>query len=134
MHDIVGMTDLELCRLKPVELYTQTHYIHSMGESQGKIMLEVLYIPFTYYTNFEDVCPLQKAPIGTPKCGGSLGVIIHEGKDLIEKHHNNPFVSLLFQGELRGTVVCILIVVILVFAKFRYSFTFLGFDSDFCSP
>ncbi|XP_076918852.1 putative serine/threonine-protein kinase PBL28 [Bidens hawaiensis] len=98
LHDIVGMTDVDLSRLTPDKLRVQTHYIQHMGQSQGKIMVELVYKPFEYYTTFDDVCPLQKAPVGVV---GLLVVIIHEGTSLERKHHNNPYVSLLFQGDLR---------------------------------
>ncbi|KAI3744502.1 hypothetical protein L1987_57585 [Smallanthus sonchifolius] len=68
MHDIVGMTDVDLSRLTPDKLHIQTHYIQYMGKSQGKRMVELVYKPFKHYTSFSDACPLQKAPV----VGGGL--------------------------------------------------------------
>lgn len=98
-HEFEGYSYLSLSRLTPGKPYTHTGV-------NPEIKVEVLYKPFAYYTSFEEESPVRKAPMGTPQGGGLLVVIIHEGYDLKEKHHSNPYVSLLFKGELRKTKVC----------------------------
>ncbi|GKC35084.1 hypothetical protein Tco_1047468 [Tanacetum coccineum] len=73
----------------------------------AKLIFELVYRSFASCTKFEYVCPLPKAPIGTPRGGGLLVVIIHQAFPLKKKHHNNPYAALLFRGELRKTMVCI---------------------------
>nr|XP_043625745.1 synaptotagmin-1-like [Erigeron canadensis] len=89
---------------RKIRLFNVKDGRHGGSYLQGKIMVEIMYIPCSYYTAFEDICPLQKAPTGTPKGGGLLLVIIHEAIDLQSSYHSNPYASLLFRGELRKTV------------------------------
>lgn len=109
MHDYVGSTSRELMDLRPEKPHTRTDSITYKGDSHGKIKFKVVYKPFSYYTNFEDVCTLQKAPTGTPQGGGLLVIIIHQGSGFKGKHHTNPYVSFLFQGELKKTMVCVFV-------------------------
>nr|XP_043623279.1 nodulation receptor kinase-like [Erigeron canadensis] len=114
IHEILGMTRLHLTNFtsenpepQEIRLCKVNRYCsedHTEGYLQGKIMVKVMYKPCAYYTNFEDVCPLQKAPTGTPRNGGLFVVIIHEAVNLKSKHHYNPYVSLLFQGKSRKTM------------------------------
>lgn len=134
MHEHVGVDKWGLNYLHPNKPTTETFTLLKnsiSGHFQGKIIVEMVYKPFAYYTTFEDVCPLQKAPIGTPQGGGLFVVIVHECSIVQGKHHTNPFVSILFRGELRKTVVRFVFLVSLVLHKFRSSFTF--FFLDFCS-
>lgn len=78
-------------------------------KSQGQITVEMLYrmliddkIPIDFPV------PSRKPPIGTPKGGGLLIIVIHEGENLEGKYHTNPSVSVVFQGKLRKTKVVFL--------------------------
>ena len=103
MHDVMGCVTFGI---RSVTL-KDAHNVYYKNRVKGaKIMLEMEYNPVTCYTAFEDVCPVPKAFIGTPQGGGLLVVIVHYGHNLREKHHRNPYVSLLFQGESRRTMVC----------------------------
>nr|XP_043623281.1 synaptotagmin-1-like [Erigeron canadensis] len=111
IHEQVGARNWQFRNLTSKSARTQEVRFHKVkdgyedeGDVQGKIMVKMMYTACPYYTAFEDVCPHQKAPTGTPQDGGLLVVIIHEARTLYSNHHRNPYVSLLFQGELRKTV------------------------------
>lgn len=136
----MGWAGYTLRQLTPGKPHTQTFDLVKHYPKQrltGKIIVEMVYKPFTSYCILKDVCPVKKAPLGTPRGGGVLVVIIHRGLPLQRKHHTNLSVSLLFQGELRKTMVCILIIssfVLQELIKLRCSFTFFfGLDLDLCS-
>ncbi|KAJ0463076.1 hypothetical protein HanHA300_Chr14g0511141 [Helianthus annuus] len=58
----------------------------------GNMMIELVYKPFG-----EEVSATRKATVGTR---------VYEGKDLEGKHHTNPSVRILFNGEEKNTKVC----------------------------
>ncbi|CAH1424890.1 unnamed protein product [Lactuca virosa] len=113
-HDKMGMNRVPLKDLTPEEPKTLTlDLLKNMDpndshndKSRGQIVVEVMYKPFgkdQIPTDVEEVSAMQKAPVGTPEGGGLLVVIIHEGEDLEGKHHTNPSVRVLFQGEEKRT-------------------------------
>ncbi|GJX87822.1 C2 domain-containing protein [Tanacetum coccineum] len=101
MHDVMGCVTFGI---RSVTLNDTHNVYHKNRVTGAKIMLEMVYNPVTCYTAFEDVCPVPKASIGTPQGGGLLVVIVHYGHNLREKHHHNPYISLLFRGESRRTM------------------------------
>lgn len=78
-------------------------------DSIGKIMIELVYKPFTYdqiLSGIEDLSIVQKAPIWTPPGGGLLVVIIRKAFLFGEGDLPHTSASLLFRGQLRKTPVC----------------------------
>nr|XP_043626605.1 receptor protein kinase TMK1-like [Erigeron canadensis] len=111
IHEQVAVNSLQFSQLTHEIPHAQNVKLFSVKDGffvgryyRGEIKVETIYKPCTNYTIFEEVCPLQKAPTGTPQEGGLLVVIIHEADHLKPKHHSNPYVSLLFRGELRKSV------------------------------
>ncbi|GJV00610.1 C2 domain-containing protein [Tanacetum coccineum] len=78
VHDLVGYAGFALSDQNPGESYT---YISSLSnhvapfeqnKHGAKLIFELVYRSFASCTKFEYVCPLPKAPIGTPRVGGLL--------------------------------------------------------------
>lgn len=113
-HDKMGMNVIPLKDLTPEEPKVMTlNLLKNMDpndvqneKSRGDIVVEVVYKPFQddeIPNDVEDSNAVDKAPEGTPAGGGLLVVIVHEAQDVEGKHHTNPYVRLLFQGEERKT-------------------------------
>lgn len=82
------------------------------NKSRGQLVVELIYKPFKEEelpkTFQQSKTLLVRAPDNTPDGGGMLVVIVHEAEDVEGKHHNNPYVRILFRGEKRKTKVCYL--------------------------
>lgn len=77
-------------------------------KNRGQIVVELMYKPFKegeVAADFDETMKVKDAPEGTPENGGLLVVIVHEAQDVEGKHHNNPYVRLLFKGEEKRTKV-----------------------------
>lgn len=116
-HEKMGMNIIPLKDLTPNESKTLTiDLLKNMDvndpqneKSRGQLIMEVMYKPFKEEDlNIDlddDSAVVEKAPEGTPAGGGLLVVIIHEAQDLEGKYHTNPYVRLLFRGEIKKTKV-----------------------------
>ncbi|KMZ70318.1 putative Calcium lipid binding protein [Zostera marina] len=114
-HEKMGMNIIPLKDLTPNESKTLTiDLLKNMDvndpqneKSRGQLIMEVMYKPFKEEDlNIDlddDSAVVEKAPEGTPAGGGLLVVIIHEAQDLEGKYHTNPYVRLLFRGEIKKT-------------------------------
>nr|XP_043627072.1 synaptotagmin-2-like [Erigeron canadensis] len=108
-HDHLGVTTLKLKDLNPE--YPKTHKLLVITKTNAfrvcHLEVETVYKPYTYDQILSDnesiLSVLPKAPVGTPEGGGMLVVMIHEAKHLYTNDHCNPFVTLLFRGELKKT-------------------------------
>lgn len=77
-------------------------------KNRGQIVVELTYKPFKedeLAADLDETQRVKNAPEGTPEHGGLLVVIVHEAQDVEGKHHNNPYVRLLFKGEEKRTKV-----------------------------
>nr|KJB12152.1 hypothetical protein B456_002G003300 [Gossypium raimondii] len=114
-HDKMGMNEVPLKDLTPDEPKLMTLALVKKKDtndaqndkSRGQLVVELTYKPFK-----EEELPktfqqtktlLVRAPDNTPDGGGMLVVIVHEAEDVEGKHHNNPYVRILFRGEKRKT-------------------------------
>ncbi|MFQ6668171.1 hypothetical protein Gotur_033927 [Gossypium turneri] len=114
-HDKMGMNEVPLKDLTPDEPKLMTLALVKKKDtndaqndkSRGELVVELTYKPFK-----EEELPktfqqtktlLVRAPDNTPDGGGMLVVIVHEAEDVEGKHHNNPYVRILFRGEKRKT-------------------------------
>ncbi|KAA3468100.1 synaptotagmin-1-like isoform X1 [Gossypium australe] len=114
-HDKMGMNEVPLKDLTPDEPKLMTLELvkkkdtndAQKDKSRGQLVVELTYKPFK-----EEELPksfqqtktlLVRAPDNTPDGGGMLVVIVHEAEDVEGKHHNNPYVRILFRGEKRKT-------------------------------
>ncbi|CAI9764335.1 unnamed protein product [Fraxinus pennsylvanica] len=111
-HDKMGMNVVPLKELTPDEpkvmtldlLKNQNQNDAQDDKFRGQLVVELTYKPFKEgdMSNGLDN-PLEKAPEDTPAGGGVLVVIVHEAQDVEGKHHNNPYVRIIFKGEERKT-------------------------------
>ncbi|XP_076881688.1 synaptotagmin-2-like [Bidens hawaiensis] len=103
-HRHLGMAIFRLSDLTseiPVN-WSDMIWMNINGWFVGNITVEVLYKAMAY-TRIPTVSrSIQKAPVGTPKDGGLLVIIIHRA-DLSHVKHKHSSVTLLFHGELRKT-------------------------------
>lgn len=116
-HDKMGINLVPLKELYPDEPKVFTlDLLKNMDlndvqneKNRGQIVVELTYKPFKEDELAGDFDDSQKkvmdAPAGTPENGGLLVVIVHEAQDVEGKHHNNPYVRLLFKGEEKRTKV-----------------------------
>ncbi|XP_023554765.1 synaptotagmin-2-like isoform X1 [Cucurbita pepo subsp. pepo] len=114
-HDKMGINLVPLKELYPDEPKVFTlDLLKNMDlndvqneKNRGQIVVELTYKPFKEDELAGDFDDSQKkvmdAPAGTPENGGLLVVIVHEAQDVEGKHHNNPYVRLLFKGEEKRT-------------------------------
>ncbi|KAL2469291.1 Synaptotagmin-1 [Forsythia ovata] len=111
-HDKMGMNVVPLKELTPNEPKVMTlDLLKNLNQNdaqddkfRGQLVVELTYKPFKEGDTSKDLDnPLQKAPEGTPPSGGVLVVIVHEAQDVEGKHHTNPYVRIIFNGEERKT-------------------------------
>lgn len=113
-HDKMGMNLVPLKDLPPEESKVFTlDLLKNMDmndvqneKNRGQIVVELTYKPFKedeLAADLDDAQKVKDAPEGTPENGGLLVVIVHEAQDVEGKHHNNPYVRLLFKGEEKRT-------------------------------
>ncbi|KAL2895400.1 Synaptotagmin-2 [Bienertia sinuspersici] len=113
-HEKMGVNVVPLKDLTPDEMKVVTlELLKSMDpddvrneKSRGQLVLELLYNPFKedeIPDDPEDSGTVEKAPEGTPAGGGLLVITVHQAQDVEGKHHTNPYVRLIFQGEERKT-------------------------------
>lgn len=115
-HDKMGMNLVPLRDLPPEESKVFTlDLLKNMDsddvqneKNRGQIVVELTYKPLKedeLAGDLDDPQKVKNAPEGTPENGGLLVVIVHEAQDVEGKHHNNPYVRLLFKGEEKRTKV-----------------------------
>ncbi|KAK8367896.1 hypothetical protein V6Z11_A01G003400 [Gossypium hirsutum] len=115
-HDKMGMNEVPLKDLTPDEPKLMTLELVKKKDtndaqndkSRGQLVVELTYKPFKEEElpkTFQQTKTLVRAPDNTPDGGGMLVVIVHEAEDVEGKHHNNPYVRILFRGEKRKTKV-----------------------------
>ncbi|TYH29347.1 hypothetical protein ES288_A01G004200v1 [Gossypium darwinii] len=113
-HDKMGMNEVPLKDLTPDEPKLMTLELVKKKDtndaqndkSRGQLVVELTYKPFKEEElpkTFQQTKTLVRAPDNTPDGGGMLVVIVHEAEDVEGKHHNNPYVRILFRGEKRKT-------------------------------
>ncbi|TYH85882.1 hypothetical protein ES332_D01G003300v1 [Gossypium tomentosum] len=113
-HDKMGMNEVPLKDLTPDEPKLMTLALVKKKDtndaqndkSRGQLVVELTYKPFKEElpkTFQQTKTLLVRAPDNTPDGGGMLVVIVHEAEDVEGKHHNNPYVRILFRGEKRKT-------------------------------
>ncbi|KAK5843891.1 synaptotagmin-1-like [Gossypium arboreum] len=113
-HDKMGMNEVRLKDLTPDEPKLMTLELVKKKDtndaqndkSRGQLVVELTYKPFKEEElpkTFQQTKTLVRAPDNTPDGGGMLVVIVHEAEDVEGKHHNNPYVRILFRGEKRKT-------------------------------
>ncbi|XP_022853414.1 synaptotagmin-1-like [Olea europaea var. sylvestris] len=111
-HDKMGTNVVPLKELTPYEPKVMTlDLLKNLNQNdaqddkfRGQLVLELTYKPFKEDDMSKDLDnPLQKAPEETPPGGGVLVVVVHEAQDVEGKHHNNPYVRIIFKGEERKT-------------------------------
>ncbi|XP_038887568.1 synaptotagmin-2-like isoform X2 [Benincasa hispida] len=113
-HDKMGMNVIPLKDLPPeVSKVFTLDLLKNMDpndvqndKNRGQIVVELTYKPFKedeLAGDLDDALKVKDAPVGTPENGGLLVVIVHEAQDVEGKHHNNPYVRLLFKGEEKRT-------------------------------
>lgn len=93
------MNVVQLKNLIPEESRTLTldlFYYGLQEESNGQLMIEVVYKPFVH-----DQIPTY------PEGRGSLIIRIIKAENVKGKHHTNPFARFIFQGIEKETRVCI---------------------------
>ncbi|KAI7732924.1 hypothetical protein M8C21_029767, partial [Ambrosia artemisiifolia] len=121
-HCIVGMASMELKDLTPETPLTCSVRVDGMMKSYiSNLKVEMLYKPAAVKDLIKSV---QKVPIGTPKDGGLLVVIIHNAilHSVVNRAGStSSLVSLLFRGKLRKTV-CLMNT---IFPKWVQEFTFM---------
>ncbi|KAF0892179.1 hypothetical protein E2562_013532 [Oryza meyeriana var. granulata] len=115
-HDKMGMNKILLKELPPEETkVTAYNLLKKMDpndiqneKSRCQITLEMTYKPFKeddIEKGVHGTDIVEKAPDGTPVCGGLLYVIVHEAQDLEGKHHTNPYTKIIFKGDEKKTKV-----------------------------